>query len=100
YEDFHVGDTIKYVNFDSNKIRLTRIGENYPVGGFSITNNGYDNSIASFSHNFTQEGDYEIVVESIDKARNSQMESVSFTIDKTPPEIKAMIDDKEEWKDG
>src|SRR5699024_10472558 len=69
-EDVPVGVTIKDVNFDSNKIRVTRNGENYPVGGFSITNNGYDDSIASFSHNFTQEGDYEIVVESIDKAKN------------------------------
>ncbi|SFM22651.1 Ig-like domain (group 3) [Gracilibacillus orientalis] len=84
-EDVPFAVSIADVNLDENTIRVTRNGQNYPVGGFAVTDNTYQNSIASLSHNFSQEGDYEVVVESIDKANNQQSQSVSFTIDKTDP---------------
>lgn len=85
--DLPVSIQIADVNLDQNRIRVTRNGQNYPVGGFSITNNQYQNSFARLSHTFSQEGDYEIIVEAVDKANNQQSQSVSFTIDKTPPVI-------------
>ncbi|PWU69440.1 Ig-like domain-containing protein [Gracilibacillus dipsosauri] len=99
--DVPVGVTIKDVNFDLNTIRVTRNGQNYPVGGFAITNNRYQNSIASFAHRFTQEGDYEIFVESVDKANNGDTATLSFTIDKTKPVITPIMGgDNKELVDG
>ncbi|MDL4838925.1 Ig-like domain-containing protein [Aquibacillus rhizosphaerae] len=83
--------TIKDVNFDVNTIRVTKDGASYNVGGFSVTTNRYQNSIASLRHNFSQEGDYEIVVEAVDKAGNSFQQQIGFTIDKTAPVITPMI---------
>lgn len=79
--------TIKDVNFDKNTIRVTRNGQHYSVGGFSITNNRYSDSIASLAHTFSQEGDYEIFVEAIDRSGNRDNKRISFTIDKTAPKI-------------
>ncbi|HEY4600287.1 MAG TPA: Ig-like domain-containing protein [Cerasibacillus sp.] len=78
---------IKDVNFDKNTIRVTRNGQHYSVGGFSITNHRYSDSIASLAHTFSQEGDYEIFVEAIDRAGNREQARMSFTIDKTSPKI-------------
>ncbi|WP_216830384.1 Ig-like domain-containing protein [Alkalihalobacterium elongatum] len=88
--DKPVNVTIRDVNLDVNTIRVTRDGNNYPVGGFAITEaaKGSGNqSVARFNHNFSQEGVYEIFVEAIDKAGNMSTQTVQFTIDKTAPVI-------------
>lgn len=79
--------TIRDVNLDQQTIRVTRDGVNYPVGNFSITNHRYQDSIASLNHTFTSEGEYEVFVEAIDQAGNRDQTQLSFTIDKTAPEI-------------
>ncbi|MFN7251933.1 MAG: Ig-like domain-containing protein [Anaerobacillus sp.] len=73
---------IKDVNLDVNKMIVTKDGVNYPVGNFTVNNN-----VASLSHNFSQEGRYEIFVEAIDKAENRTEQRMMFTIDKTAPVI-------------
>ncbi len=100
-EDVPVSVRIADVNLDNNTIRVTRNGENYPVGNFSITNNPYENSFANLSHTFSQEGDYEIVVDASDKANNQQSQSIAFTIDKTPPVITPVMGEgDQELEDG
>ncbi|UFT99197.1 Ig-like domain-containing protein [Radiobacillus kanasensis] len=86
-ESKSVQATIKDVNFESNIIRVTRNGARYQVGGFSVDRNKYADSIATLSHTFSQEGDYEIEVEAIDKAGNRYLQRVSFKVDKTKPVI-------------
>lgn len=85
--DKRVGLTITDVNLDVNKVTVTRDGNSYNVGNFAITTNKYANSTATINHNFSQEGDYEILVEATDKAGNSYERGISFTIDKTKPVI-------------
>ncbi|MDQ0999679.1 hypothetical protein QFZ28_000079 [Neobacillus niacini] len=80
--DKKVSVAIRDVNLDNNKITVTRDGARYNTGGFSISNN-----TASLSHNFSEEGDYHVSVEATDKAGNSFIQQVSFTIDKTKPVI-------------
>jgi large repetitive protein len=80
--DKQVRAQIKDVNLDVNRIIVTRDGANYPVGNFTVNNN-----VASLSHNFSQEGRYEIFVEAIDKAENRTEQRMMFTIDKTAPVI-------------
>lgn len=80
--DKPVNTTIKDVNLDINKITVTRNGATYSAGGFSV--NG---DLASFRHNFSGEGEYNIVVEATDKAGNSFNKTMKFTIDKTKPVI-------------
>jgi large repetitive protein len=80
--DKPVNATIKDVNLDINKITVTRSGARYNAGGFSV--NG---DLASFRHNFSGEGEYNIVVEATDKAGNSFSKTMKFTIDKTKPVI-------------
>lgn len=93
--------TIKDVNFEKNTIRVLKDGKSYSVGGFSITNHKYKDSLASLKHTFSQEGDYEILVESRDRAGNSANEKVTFTIDKTPPVITPkMKGENRELKNG
>ena len=74
--------SIKDVNLDINKITVTRNGARYNAGGFSV--NG---DLASFRHNFSGEGEYNILVEATDKAGNSFSKTMKFTIDKTKPVI-------------
>lgn len=74
--------TIKDVNLDINRITVTRNGARYNAGGFSI--NG---DLVSFRHNFSGEGEYNILVEATDKAGNSFSKTMMFTIDKTKPVI-------------
>lgn len=81
-EDKRVNVTIRDVNLDINKITVTRDGARYNAGGFSVSNN-----TAALSHNFSEEGDYQVLVEATDKAGNSFTQQVSFTIDKTKPVI-------------
>ncbi|WP_338379209.1 Ig-like domain-containing protein, partial [Enterococcus faecium] len=73
---------IRDVNLDVNKVTVTRNGARYNTGGFSV--NG---QLASFSHNFSGEGEYHIVVDATDQAGNSFSREVQFTIDKTDPVI-------------
>ncbi|MCM3668149.1 Ig-like domain-containing protein [Mesobacillus maritimus] len=73
---------IRDVNLDVNKVTVTRNGARYNAGGFSV--NG---QLASFSHNFSGEGEYHIVVDATDQAGNSFSREVQFTIDKTDPVI-------------
>jgi large repetitive protein len=80
--DKPVNVSIKDVNLDINRINVTRNGAPYNTGGFSV--NG---DLASFRHNFSGEGEYNIVVEATDKAGNSFSEAMKFTIDKTKPVI-------------
>lgn len=80
--DKPVNATIKDVNLDINKITVTRNGATYNAGGFSV--NG---DLASFRHNFSGEGEYNIVVEATDEAGNSFNKTMKFTIDKTKPVI-------------
>ena len=85
--DRPVSVTIRDVNLDQQTIRVTRDGANYSVGSFSIANQRYQESIASLSHTFSAEGDYVIYVEATDQAGHSDQLELSFTIDKTAPEI-------------
>ncbi|WP_117168170.1 Ig-like domain-containing protein [Paraliobacillus sediminis] len=99
--DKPVSVSIKDVNLDANTIRVTKDGAAYNVGGFSITDNGYQQSIASLSHRFSQEGEYEIFVDATDKAGNQYSKQVAFTIDKTAPELTPkMSGDNTVIKDG
>ncbi|MFB3170826.1 Ig-like domain-containing protein [Neobacillus sp. 179-C4.2 HS] len=81
-EDKRVNVTIRDVNLDINKMTVTRDGAQYNAGGFSVSNN-----TASLSHNFSEEGVYNVLVEATDKAGNSFKQQVSFTMDKTKPVI-------------
>ena len=81
-EDKRMNVAIRDVNLDINKITVTRDGANYPTGSFAVSHN-----TASLSHNFSEEGNYHVLVEAIDKAGNSFLHQVSFTIDKTKPVI-------------
>lgn len=80
--DKPVNVSIRDVNLDINKITVTRNGARYNAGGFSLNGN-----LASLRHNFSGEGEYNIVVEATDKAGNSFSKTMKFTIDKTKPVI-------------
>ncbi|MEH7272659.1 Ig-like domain-containing protein [Neobacillus vireti] len=81
-EDKRVNVTIRDVNLDMNKITVTRDGARYQTGSFGVSGN-----TATLSHNFSEEGNYHVLVEATDKAGNSFSHQVSFTIDKTKPVI-------------
>lgn len=80
--DKPVSVEIRDVNLDVNRITVTRNGRGYNAGGFGVAN-----QTARLSHNFSQEGDYAINVEAIDKAGNQFSRQITFTIDKTAPVI-------------
>lgn len=80
--DKPVSVEIRDVNLDVNRITVTRNGRGYNAGGFGVAN-----QTARLSHNFSQEGDYAINVEAIDKAGNQFSRQIAFTIDKTAPVI-------------
>src|SRR5690606_941916 len=80
--DKPVNVEIRDVNLDVNQITVTRNGRGYNAGGFAVAN-----QTARLSHTFSQEGDYTIQVEAIDKAGNQFSRQISFTIDKTAPVI-------------
>ncbi len=80
--DKPVSVMIRDVNLDVNRITVTRNGRSYNAGGFAVAN-----QTARLSHNFSQEGDYVINVEAIDKAGNQFSNQIAFTIDKTAPVI-------------
>ncbi|WP_159439963.1 Ig-like domain-containing protein [Bacillus sinesaloumensis] len=80
--DKPVNIEIRDVNLDVNRVTVTRNGRGYNAGGFAVAN-----QTARLSHNFSQEGDYSINVEAIDKAGNQFSRQIAFTIDKTAPVI-------------
>ncbi|WP_453997486.1 Ig-like domain-containing protein [Bacillus nitroreducens] len=80
--DKPVNVEIRDVNLDVNQITVTRNGRGYNAGGFAVAN-----QTARLSHTFSQEGDYTIQVEAIDKAGNQFSRQISFIIDKTAPVI-------------
>lgn len=80
--DKPVSVEIRDVNLDVNRITVTRNGRGYNAGGFGVAN-----QTARLSHNFSQEGEYSINVEAIDKAGNQFSRQIAFTIDKTAPVI-------------
>ena len=99
--DKTVNVVIRDVNLKVNNIRVTRNGNPYDVGGFSIDSNQYADSFANLRHTFKAEGKYDIVVDAVDQAGNSATEQISFTIDKTPPVITpVMKEDGTVLKDG
>ncbi|WP_449538418.1 Ig-like domain-containing protein [Ferdinandcohnia sp. Marseille-Q9671] len=80
--DKPVNIAIRDVNLDVNRVTVTRNGRGYNAGGFAVAN-----QTARLSHNFSQEGDYVINVEAVDKAGNQYSDQITFTIDKTAPVI-------------
>ncbi|WP_017471216.1 Ig-like domain-containing protein [Amphibacillus jilinensis] len=78
---------VRDVNLDQQTVSVTRDGVNYPVGNFSVNAKAYQESVATLSHTFTEEGDYKMVVNATDKAGHEDRIELSFTIDKTAPEI-------------
>lgn len=80
--------TITDRNLDVNIISVTRNGFSYPAGNFSVNGN-----TASLQYTFNQEGRYVMEVVAIDKAGNRSTDTITFTIDKTPPEITPFMGD-------
>ena len=80
--DKHVKILSHDVNHEINTVTVTKDGQSYSVGEFSV--NGRD---AVINHTFSQEGEYVITLYSKDKAGNDNTTSKSFTIDKTAPVI-------------
>lgn len=74
--------TITDKNLDMNKVTVTKDGKSYNAGNFSVSGNR-----ATLIHTFSEEGEYDIIVEATDKAGNSDMKKMNFTIDKTAPVI-------------
>lgn len=100
-KDMPVFISVKDVNFKNNIVTVKKDGKSYDMGGFSVEHNQYKDSVATLRHTFKQEGTYEIVVESKDKAGNNAIKSVIFTIDKTSPVITpVMKESNTPLKDG
>lgn len=85
-EHYNTDKTVKIlshdVNHNINTVTVTKDGQNYSVGEFTV--NGRD---AVINHTFSQEGEYVITLYSKDKAGNDNTTSKKFTIDKTAPVI-------------
>lgn len=85
-EHYNTDKTVKIlshdVNHNINTVTVTKDGQTYSVGEFSV--NGRD---AVINHTFSQEGEYVITLYSKDKAGNDNTTSKKFTIDKTAPVI-------------
>ncbi|SEO61154.1 Ig-like domain (group 3) [Amphibacillus marinus] len=78
---------VRDVNLDQQTVSVTRDGVNYPLGNFSVNEQAYRESTATLSHTFTEEGDYQMIVNAVDKAGHQDQMEISFTVDKTAPEI-------------
>lgn len=84
------------VNQNINTLTVTRDGEPYSIGEFTLE--GFK---AYLNYTFSSEGTYEITFTTTDKANNSSVMTIKFTIDKTAPDIKAIKgDDGSELKFG
>lgn len=72
------------VNNDINNVTVKKDGKDYSIGEFS--KEGIERTL---KYSFTEEGNYEVEVESIDKAKNRKTsENIVFTIDKQAPQLK------------
>ncbi len=84
-------------NWYRSSVNVELIGKDYPNGiGLQYTlytlNNSNWNEYSN-PLNFTEEGEYEITYQSFDKANNKEeRKSVTFTIDKTLPEMELSYD--------
>ena len=74
--------TILDTNLDINNVTVTKDGQSYNAGNFQVSGDK-----ATLIHTFTAEGEYDIAVEAIDKAGNTNTKTMNFTIDKTAPVI-------------
>ena len=84
------------VNQNINTAVVTRDGEPYNIGEFTV-----EGMKAVLDYIFSGEGTYEIVFTTTDKAGNTAVSTIKFTIDKTAPQIKAIKgDDGSELKFG
>lgn len=97
---YNVDKDVELVSIDNNQdintVVVTRDGENYHVGDFTV-----EGIKAFLKETFSGEGTYEIVFTTTDKAGNTSISKVKFTIDKTAPDIKAIKgDDGSELKFG
>lgn len=72
------------VNNDINNVTVKKDGKDYSIGEFS--KEGIERTL---KYSFTEEGNYEVEVESIDKAKNRKTsDNIFFTIDKQDPQLK------------
>ena len=72
------------VNNDINNVTVKKDGKDYSIGEFS--KEGIERTL---KYSFTEEGNYEVEVESIDKAKNRKTsDNIFFTIDKQAPQLK------------
>lgn len=97
---YNVDKDVELVSIDNNQAtntaEVTRDGEKYSVGEFTV-----EGIKAFLKETFSGEGTYEIVFTTTDKAGNTAISTVKFTIDKTAPDIKAIKgDDGSELKYG
>lgn len=70
------------VNQEINTVTITRDGVSYEVDGFTT-----EGRTRTFEHNFTQEGDYVVTVNSTDLSKRTSTKTFKFTIDTTAPVI-------------
>lgn len=97
---YNVDKDVELVSIDNNQAintaEVTRDGEKYNVDEFTV-----EGIKAFLKETFSGEGTYEIVFTTTDKAGNTSISKVKFTIDKTAPDIKAIKgDDGSELKFG
>ncbi|WP_210364461.1 Ig-like domain-containing protein [Bacillus sp. REN3] len=72
-------------NFEHNKvtIKATKDGKPYDLGGWDKTG-----EISELNHTFNKDGDYHIIVEAEDRAKNkATAKKLSFTVDNIKPKI-------------
>lgn len=97
---YNIDKDVEFLSIDNNQdintISVTRDGEEYHVGEFAI-----EGIKVILNNTFSAEGTYEIVFTTTDKAGNTVVSRIKFTIDKTAPDIKAIKgDDGSELKSG
>ncbi|MBD7910206.1 Ig-like domain-containing protein [Clostridium cibarium] len=84
---YNTDKTVNIITTDDNQgtntIEATKNGEKFKVNEFKV-----EGDKASTSYNFTEEGTYEITVNSVDKAGNDQSKNITFVVDKTSPVTK------------
>jgi hypothetical protein len=84
---YNTDKTVNIITTDDNQgtntIKATKNGEEFKINDFKVEGNK-----ASTSYDFTEEGTYEITVDSVDKAGNNQSKNITFVVDKTAPVTK------------
>lgn len=81
-------------NFNPNATSINIQGGNAQISGWSVSNDGTDNSVNTATVTFSEDGDYTFTVNSTDLAGNHSQQSHNelFTIDKTVPTISVSWD--------